>query len=937
MLSIRGKTAFIILGVAVLISGSTLGVGWFIAQNRFTIIVRATLSSVSRIASGMVSSELGRLKEETRYIAEKLSAAENVQEILDEQLRQHPSHLSFSVMSGAGGATLHAGPFDTEPAPAARVSRYALRAFAGETVVTSTSHTPDSVLIMRIWTPIDAEHVLVTTLPGLYLSEFLAPHTIWETSGIFVMDGSGTYVAGSRYHYRIQERRSHAERDMRYRISHRRADFHTRILESDSGEGLHLFTYIGRRMFGSSRPIQGTDNWSLEIMAPLSGSPLFHVRKLLLMSVSIIIVLGIIAAVCASNTIAKPYEKMTELKLAAEAASNSKTQFLANMSHEIRTPLSSIIGISEIELGSTKLRGDSFINVEKIHSAGMTMLAIINDLLDVSKIESGRLLLTPVVYDVPSMINDTFQLNIFRIGGKPVKFQLSVDEDIPSKLKGDELRVKQIFNNLLSNAFKYTEAGLVEWNILCAREGSRVKITSTIRDTGIGVRKEDQCKLFKDYSQVNVRDNYYVEGTGLGLSITKNLVALMGGSISLESDYLKGSSFTVEFYQEAAGNEAIGKDTATNLSLLRYSAQRNLQNRKIVKADMSYAKVLVVDDVVSNLEIVKGLLKPYKIGVDTAESGNEAIALVMSERVRYDAIFLDHMMPDMDGMQTAKAIREEIDGQYAKTVPIIALTANALVGNDMLYLENGFQAYLSKPIDVRKLDQILCEWVRNEEKEKTLSRIHVPKEQTEKRALGAALSFSGNTIPGINLSKGLVHLRNNKAAYMSVLSSFVKHTPGKIDILRNMETDLVPYRITVHGIKGSSRGIGAEKLGELASKLEKAAANGDREYILANNPAFVEATEKLIGEIKFFLDAVSNKDADGGKPKKERPEPEILQEILGACIHYDMLALRRASEALAAFDYTSAPELAQWITEQSHLSNFDAIQKRVASFVAAGK
>ncbi|MCL2190544.1 MAG: ATP-binding protein [Treponema sp.] len=926
MLSVRRKIILIIIGIVLFITGSTLGVGLLVSNFRFMDVVKTTLLSVSRMASGMLSSEIGRLKEEASLIAEQVGmAGGDLQAVLNEKLTRHPSYLSFSVVE-LEGVTVHAGDPDTKPVDYDRSNSYARRAFAGETVITSTLHTPRGGLVMRIWAPAGTGRVFVATLPGLHLSEFLLPYGIWETSSIFVLDQRGAHIAGNRYHYRIQERREYIEWGRQHPGGHRQV--HRTISEYD--EGVERFEFSGRQQFTAFHSIQGTDNWSVAVVAPLAETPLFQVRKVLLAIALAIIIIGIIATIFAAELIAKPYEEMENLKTAAETASRSKTQFLANMSHEMRTPLSAIIGLSEMELGGTKLRGDSFANVEKIHGAGMTMLGIVNDILDISKIEFGKLSLVPVMYDVPNMINDTIQLNIIRLGSKPVRFRLSVNGDIPVRLVGDELRVKQIFNNLLSNAFKYTDDGSVEWSICCAREEDIVRITSTIRDTGIGIRREDQGKLFKDYSQVNVRANYYAGGTGLGLSITKRLVEMMGGSITVESDYLRGSSFTVEFLHKAAGDEVIGEDTAKNLSQFRYSAQRHVQNQDFIRANMSYARVLVVDDVPSNLDIAKGLLKSYKINVDTAESGGEAIDLVLDGKIRYDAIFMDHMMPGVNGMQAAKAIREETGNEYAKTIPIIAMTANALAGNDELYLRNGFQAFLSKPIDVLRLDQVLNQWVRNREKERGLPHLEA---NTGKSREEASRFLNSHTIPGLNLAQGFAVLQNDKNSYLAVLRSFVRHTPTKISVLKNSRGDSESYRIAVHGLRGSGKSIGAESLGAMADDMEKAAARGDRGYIRANNAAFVEAAEKLVADIAFFLEDVSADESVEEKPERERPDPEVLREILRACESYDMLGLRKAAESLDAFSYESFPDLGQWVTEQSHLSNFDAIHERVESIV----
>ncbi|MCL2192816.1 MAG: ATP-binding protein [Treponema sp.] len=930
MLSVRGKTILVMLGIVLFITGSTLATGLFVNHLRFTTAAEDTLVPIVRIAARLLSSEIGRVKGEAIYMAEQVGIADgNVNDVLHQQLARHQPFLSLSIVNRES-VTFHAGDPDAKPAGYVWISDYAQRAFAGETIITSTSHTPGKNLVMRLWAPIDDDRVLVATLPGLHLSEFTIPYTIWDAGIIFITDGTGTHVAGNRYHEWIYERRNYIELAMTHQEYQKASEFHQLAIENT--EGFQSLEFSGRQMYSVFHYIPGTDNWSVIIIAPLTEKPFFHMRETLFISVAIIIILGIIAVVSTANIIAAPYEKMKELKRVAEVASNSKTQFLASMSHEMRTPLSAIISLSEMELANTKLWGDSFANIEKIYSAGTTMLGIINDLLDISRIEAGKLFLTPVVYDVPNMINDTIQLNIVRLGGKPVQFRLCVNEDIPVRLKGDELKVKQILSNLLSNAFKYTEAGSVEWSIFCAREGNRIKITSTIKDTGIGIRKEDFCKLFNDYTQVNARANYYVEGTGLGLSITKKLAELMGGSITLESNYLKGSSFTVEFFQEAAGDEVIGKDTATNLSQFRYSAQRHTQNQRLIRANMSYATVLVVDDVPSNLDIAEKMLKPYKINVETAASGSEAIALVRAERIRYDAIFMDHVMPGINGIQTTKAIRNSINSEYARTVPIIALTANILTGNDVLYLENGFQAFLSKPIDILRLDQVLNQWVRDREKEKDLPQ-ETEQSEDEKTAEKVIGFLSRHIVPGLNLAAGIAYLQNDIDSYISVLRSFVKHTPGKIDNTRITigNTDL--YRIAAHSLKGSSKNIGATQLGELAEKLEKAAENGNQNYIRDNNPAFIEMTERLIANISAFLDAIAEEEPAEEKLEKERPDPEILRDIMRACEDYDMSALRKAVESLASFRYTACPDLAQWVTEQSNLSNFDGIQKQVLSIL----
>jgi signal transduction histidine kinase/AmiR/NasT family two-component response regulator len=418
-------------------------------------------------------------------------------------------------------------------------------------------------------------------------------------------------------------------------------------------------------------------------------------------------------------------KKQEELRILAESASRAKSAFLATMSHEIRTPLNAIIGLSSIQLQNRKLPEETVTDIKKIYNSGSDLLGIINDILDISKIESGGFELVPVVYDVPQMINATIQVNRVRLGLKPIKLILSVEESIPRKLRGDELRVKQILNNLLSNAIKYTRIGEVRLEISWKPVNSEGKkslcdIFCRVSDTGQGIREEDIPRLFAEYSQMNVRENRYVEGTGLGLSITKNLVRLMNGSISVESKFGKGSAFSFTVRQEIADSHPLGKETAEALENGNFRSGRAEADMDIVRTKMPHGKVLVVDDVELNLDVAAGIMEPYDLTVECVLSGKEAIEKVRSIGEgengiqKYDLIFMDHMMPGMDGIEVTRYIRNEIDTGYAKKVPIIALTANAMVGNEELFLSNGFTGFISKPIDLESLDAVLNKFIRKQ-------------------------------------------------------------------------------------------------------------------------------------------------------------------------------------------------------------------------------
>jgi CheY-like chemotaxis protein/two-component sensor histidine kinase len=376
-----------------------------------------------------------------------------------------------------------------------------------------------------------------------------------------------------------------------------------------------------------------------------------------------------------------------------------------------------MVGLTDLMLEESDIPDKIKESLKKINTAGNTLMGLINDVLDISKVEAGKLELNRVQYDTASMLNDIIALNMIRIESKPITFKLDIDENLPRTLFGDDLRIKQVLNNLLSNAFKYTKAGSVTLSVSCHRENDSVWILIHVSDTGIGIRKEDIGKLFTDYNQVDTRANREIEGTGLGLSITRKFIELMDGEITVESEYGKGTTFRARIRQGFIPDVTLGKEVVESLYKFRYSDKKKQAYTKLIRPDLSYAKVLVVDDFPTNLDVAAGMLCKYKMQVDCVMSGQEAIDLIAEGKPVYDAIFMDHMMPGMDGIEATQAIRA-LGTEYAKNIPIIALTANAVAGNEQMFMENGFNAYLPKPFNVMTLDSIIQRWVIQMKNEK---------------------------------------------------------------------------------------------------------------------------------------------------------------------------------------------------------------------------
>ena len=392
---------------------------------------------------------------------------------------------------------------------------------------------------------------------------------------------------------------------------------------------------------------------------------------------------------------------MRELKEKAENASHVKSAFLANMSHEIRTPMNAILGMTEIALRG-ELDQQQRDAVEQIKSASMTLITIINDILDFSKMESGKMEIVEADYDLMTLVQDVYHIISGKVEEKNLKLEIEIDPTMPKGLYGDEIRLKQVLINLVNNAVKFTEQGSIRLTIGYEKRKDDILFNASVKDTGIGIKPDDLERIFNSFEQSDTFRNRKKEGSGLGLAISRQLLILMGGEIHVESVYRQGSHFYFEVPQHVTNEEPCGELN------LEKKQPRTVQTTEYENFRAPAAKVLIVDDNLVNRKVAAGLMKPFAMQIDTAQSGEEAIEMVKQKE--YHLIFMDHMMPDMDGVEATHVIRG-LEGEYYKNVPIIALTANAISGVKEMFLEEGMDDFIAKPIDFKELSEKIVHWL----------------------------------------------------------------------------------------------------------------------------------------------------------------------------------------------------------------------------------
>ncbi len=583
----------------------------------------------------------------------------------------------------------------------------------------------------------------------------------------------------------------------------------------------------------------------------------------------------------------KREQQLKEDLRVAKAASEAKSTFLSNMSHEIRTPINAVIGLDEMilrESDDETIRKYAF----DIKNAGKTLLALINDLLDFSKIEAGKMEIIPDEYELSSVINDLINMVSEKAAEKGLKLEVDVAADTPHLLIGDEIRIKQCILNILNNAVKYTHEGSVRLEVTSRLVADDViALGIRVKDTGIGIKEEDLSKLNSPFERIEESRNRNIEGTGLGMSIVTQLLDMMGSKLSVSSVYGEGSDFSFEVEQKVADPEPIGDFNETYRKSLssaqRYSASFNAPD----------ARILVVDDTPMNLNVIRGLLKPLRLTVDTAGSGKECIKMV--KECVYDIIFMDQRMPEMDGIQTLHEIQKLGEDVNKNTgTPVVMLTANVVTGIREKYIAEGFADYLSKPVDAVKLEKMIGKMLPPE-------KVLPPEAEAagDDTADGGRFMSSLEAIDGIDTKAAIANCMTEDILENAVHDFYVasKTGPERIEKLL-AQGDIREYTVAVHALKSSARLIGALHLSELAAALEAMGDAGDREGIDAANEGMLSQYRLLYEELKpLFYD-------DEAADDREMIDAAQLAE-----------AYTGIREAAESFDFDTADEIIKMLAD----------------------
>ena len=593
--------------------------------------------------------------------------------------------------------------------------------------------------------------------------------------------------------------------------------------------------------------------------------------------------------------------ELEEAISAVEKAESARDIFLTNMSHELRTPINTILGLNELIFRESQQDSIKEYALD-IRHAGNVLLTLVSDILDFTKIEAGQMELMDGTYDISSLLNDLINGISIQLRKKKLDLELDIAQDIPYKLSGDEIHIRQIIGNLLSNAVKYTEKGKVTlhlgWKQVTEEE---IELDLAVKDTGVGIKKEDIPKLFRGFHRTDSITGNQNDRTGLGLAITNRLVEMMGGKLEVQSTYGKGSVFSFKFVQKVVDNEPLGDfEKHYNESL---HSTKNYKQKFIAPM----GRILVVDDNAMNLAVAQGLLRETRLQVDVAGSGEECLELL--KRKTYHMICLDHMMPGMDGVETLHAIKK-LEGNPSADTPVIALTANAVAGAREFYLKEGFQDYLTKPIDADKFEDMLIQYLPE-------NVVYLTEEHAGAGDAGqeneAELGLMESKLSGIgfNIRNGLKYMGNDIALYSKVLHDFHLILKEKEDALKDFlkKRDMPGYAIIVHSLKGNARNVGADDLADEAFELEKMSKAGQLEDVEVRSPILFNLMKSIRKDLKVYLDSEDKKNNKNEKPQEEQKLKisddewkDALRELAGRLDDFDGDSVNEKLKELKRYD-----------------------------------
>ena len=595
--------------------------------------------------------------------------------------------------------------------------------------------------------------------------------------------------------------------------------------------------------------------------------------------------------------------ELEEAITAVEKAESARDVFLANMSHELRTPINTILGLNELIIRESHEDAIKEYALD-IRHAGNILLTLISDILDFTKLEAGQMELSDGIYDISSLLNDLINGISIQLRKKKLDLELDIAQDIPYKLSGDEIHLRQIISNLLSNAVKYTDRGKVTLHLGWKKvDEDQIELELAVKDTGVGIKENDISKLFGVFQRMDTVTRSKNESTGLGLAITNRLVKMMGGNLEVQSTFGKGSVFSFKVVQRVVDSAPLGDfEKQYNESL--HSAKNYKQ-----KFIAPMGRVLVVDDNGMNLAVAQGLLKETRLQVDVANSGEECLELL--KRKTYHVICLDHMMPVMDGVETLHEIRK-LEGNPSVNTPVIALTANAVAGAKEFYLNEGFQDYLTKPIDADKFENMLIKYLPD-------NVVYLTKEENTSGEGGQEneneneIGMLENKLTGIgfNVRNGLKYMGNNMALYGTVLQDFQLILKEKEDALKDFlkKRDMPGYAIIVHSLKGNARNVGADDLADEAFELEKMSKAGQLEDVEVRSSILFNLMKNVRKDLKAYLDSENKTSKESAEPKEEAKVKiseddwkQALRELAGRLDDFDGDSVNEKLKELKKYD-----------------------------------